>query len=213
MATFFLWCQWSKAGTNCVVYGDTPPCSETETGEGILYCGIPHLLTPEQMDEQSQTAQSQMDEQSQTAQSHAKQPLTPTHISSHTSAYSMKATPPKLQNKGENQTISGHASRATFTPPAGHVQEHRYSAQNSGGKAEEVVSRFLSNCVPSMGHLLPAFVNYGCVHEEFLYSMSQWPQPLITNFVRNAMAKAEVEISDMEVDVIVVEILRLFGNF
>ncbi|KAF8807076.1 hypothetical protein BYT27DRAFT_7100951 [Phlegmacium glaucopus] len=61
------------------------------------------------------------------------------------------------------------------------------------------VHRFLEACVPSMGYLLPHFVDYGCTHEGFLLAVSTWPPERIRKFLGDVVAGPDGQfISPME---------------
>lgn len=49
------------------------------------------------------------------------------------------------------------------------------------------VHHFLEASVPSMGYLLPHFIDYGCTHEVFLLAVSVWPPERISKFLEDVV--------------------------
>jgi hypothetical protein len=73
--------------------------------------------------------------------------------------------------------------------------------QLRGGQIRSV-HHFLEAAIPPMTHLLPQFIEFGCVSEEFLFTVSQWSPEAIRTFLQSlppgpagsALTKMEVVI-------------------
>lgn len=50
------------------------------------------------------------------------------------------------------------------------------------------VARFLNTCLPPMGHLFRRFIDYGCLSEEYLVTVSTWPTNEIAGFLSEVSA-------------------------
>lgn len=74
------------------------------------------------------------------------------------------------------------------------------------------VHQFLNSCVPSMGHLLDRFINFGCTSEEFLFGISMWPRAEIEHFLDQLPVTVEgMPLSPMEKLVLINQFLNYFS--
>lgn len=62
-----------------------------------------------------------------------------------------------------------------------------YSTSAISSDQNKSVHHFLEASVPSMGYLLPHFIDYGCTHEVFLLAVSVWPPERISKFLEDVV--------------------------
>ncbi|CAA7263845.1 unnamed protein product [Cyclocybe aegerita] len=120
--------------------------------------------------------------------------------------------------KAANLSSQTHTSQASFSLQSTSKSTRGFSAkivsasQTSARSSESTaitvtgttqipsVLAFLEACIPSMGHLLDRFTEFGCVNEEFLFGASRWPANTIQNFLESLPPGPEGEkLTKMEV--------------
>lgn len=81
--------------------------------------------------------------------------------------------------------------------PSSDSSKARAPASNYCGDNESVYA-FLANCVPSMAHLYPLFIKFGCNSEEYLLGVSTWDPDAIERFLRRVASQAPLVGEDMQ---------------
>ncbi|KIM35259.1 hypothetical protein M413DRAFT_39764, partial [Hebeloma cylindrosporum] len=55
----------------------------------------------------------------------------------------------------------------------------------------QAISNFLEQCTPSMAHLHPHLVNFGCSNEEYLLAVASWRPEDVRKFLTEALKDRE----------------------
>lgn len=58
----------------------------------------------------------------------------------------------------------------------------------------KLVLHFLEASVPSMGYLLPRFIDYVCIYEGFLLAVSMWPPHRISKFLEDVVTGSDGQL-------------------
>ena len=118
-----------------------------------------------------------------------------------------------------SQPASGSSGSQDLSPPSC-AQPTFCSSQFSSSPRMAItpsmqslaVHRFLNSCVPSMGHLLDRFINFGCTSEEFLLGISMWSRAEIEHFLDQLPVTVEgIPLSPMEKLVLINQFLNYFA--